>query len=579
MIRHRLQRTGSGGRWTAALLTTMVVLVPGTVVALSLPPDPPERAEAAADEPPELQVDEVVEASLSTGDTSRGELRGGVEVPTIQPGLQRLSVVARRGTGWGTRDLVSLIVRVADELARLPDHQTVPLRVGNLSRRQGGDLRWSHSHASGRDADFAFYLLNADGEPTMPDGYVALDGLGQGKVRHKPVSFDISRNWNAVRALLVDSQVQVQHLFIAVPLRQLLLSHARAQGEPEWLVERASLVLSEPAYSGRHDDHLHIRLYCNRDDRLAGCIDEGPRWSWVTTFEPELKRHVSDLMAELGEPDLHRRVEAVRRLAVFQRDQRVVDALVWAASSGVPELRWTALDGLARFRRAEAFAPLMAAARREPDGAVTQELLAAAIRLARPANASDLYALLRDDAGGFSGRLDVQQRSVLRQVVVRAVRPWLLESTVAPVLLVLNDPDVTTRRAALRTLEHLANRRFASTSDALTWRWQAEGQDREDWLAEGFVARGLPQGLSSPELIALVGNRDPTLAANAEALLRTRLGGPGEMDLTPVRRVRAWKRWWDLNQHRFGIADIDHAAITAQFDAAGASLRTPAAQE
>lgn len=119
--------------------------------------------------------------SLSVGDSERGELIGGVELPRRANGLLRLSHVSSRNSGWGTRDLVDLILRAAQALHRLPEHRDVPLRVGNLSLPRGGEMRWSHSHRSGRDADILLFLLDHNGNPQLPDDFVVLDARGTGK--------------------------------------------------------------------------------------------------------------------------------------------------------------------------------------------------------------------------------------------------------------------------------------------------------------------------------------------------------------------------------------------------------------
>ena len=68
----------------------------------------------------------------------------------------------------------------------------------------------------------------------------------------------------------------VQWVFVAAPLRNMLLDHALRIGEPELLRERARRVLVQPSDSSRHDDHFHVRIACPPDDR-PGCVDGGGR--------------------------------------------------------------------------------------------------------------------------------------------------------------------------------------------------------------------------------------------------------------------------------------------------------------
>ncbi len=522
--------------------------------------------------------------SVSIGDSSRGELRGGVELPRRGVGLYRLSLVSARDTGWGTQTLVELLVRVAQHLQTLPEHQDVALRVGNLSLRRGGEMKWSHSHHSGRDADVLLYLTNEDGEPLQPDEFVRLDNHGHGKWKRHAVQFDAPRMWNAVRALLEDGHVQVQHLYLAEPLRQMLLRHARAVGEPEWLIQRALLVLSEPSHSGRHDDHLHVRLYCSRDDRLAGCSDDEPRWPWVQGFDHEVQAQVGRIIAELGQPEPDRRAAAIRRLVWFQHeDVRAIEALIHVASTDLPLHRSLAIEALQKLREPAAFSLLMRAARSAVTEAELFELLEAAISVASPQHAPDLLGMLAPDCGAVAQALDVEQCSALRLAVAQAVRPWLMEQSAAPLLGVLTDTNPGTRRAALRTLEHLANRRFEAEGDAVAWFERAGQLGRLHWMYEGFALRGIavyaPPHALAPALIELLGNRDTGLAANAEALLaRTLDGGPGELQLTAQRRQRAWSRWWDVNHFRYDWSDAAAAKAPAP-DASGPTPRTPAVHE
>ena len=522
--------------------------------------------------------------SVSMGDSSRGELRGGVELARRGVGLLRLSLVSARDSGWGTQTLVDLVTRVAQDLQDLPDHHDVPLRVGNLSLRHGGEMRWSHSHHSGRDVDVLLYLMDAGGKPVAPDEFVHLDNDGRGRWKHQPVQFDAPRMWHAVRALLQDGHVQVQHLYLAEPLRQLVLRHARAQGEPEWLLQRALLVISEPGHSGKHDDHMHVRLYCSRDDRLAGCSDDEPRWPWVQGYDHEVRAQVGRIIAELGEPDPSRRAEALGRLLWFQhQDVRAIEALIHAASTEGPLNRSLALEAMEKLREPVAFALLMRAALSAPLPERAFELLESAVRVAGPQHAPDLLGMLGPDCGTVGEYLDITRCSGLRREVAQAVRPWLMEQSAAPLLDVLADPDPGTRRAALRTLEHLANRRFAAPSQAIAWYERAGQLGRLQWMYEGFALRGVavyaPPHILAPALIELLGNRDSSLAANAEALLaRVVDGGPGELQVTATRRQRAWSRWWDVNHLRYDWSDAA-AAKAPVFDASGATPRTPAVSE
>jgi hypothetical protein len=60
------------------------------------------------------------------------------------------------------------------------------------------------------------------------------------------------------------------------PIARRLIEHAEQTGEPEAVIARARRTLKQPGDSARHDDHLHVRVYCSAADRAYGCVDIGP---------------------------------------------------------------------------------------------------------------------------------------------------------------------------------------------------------------------------------------------------------------------------------------------------------------
>src|SRR5262249_35491875 len=136
------------------------------------------------------------------------------------------------------------------------------LGIADLSPRGGGATIKHKSHENGRDVDLIYFAVDERGRPLRPaDAMIQYgpDGVSRpwGKEHPEdpapqsgwqptPRRFDVARNWLMVRALLDDPEVEVQWIFIAEPLRQLLLDHARQRGEPEDVVERAEWVLHRP---------------------------------------------------------------------------------------------------------------------------------------------------------------------------------------------------------------------------------------------------------------------------------------------------------------------------------------------
>ena len=167
-----------------------------------------------------------------------------------------------------------------------------------------------------------------------------------------------------------------------------------------------------------------------------------------------------------------------------------------------------------------------------------------------------LLGLLGPDSGGLSHLVVGATRSRIRRLVAQHIRPWMLESAVMPLLTVLTDADPSTRRTALRTLEHLANRRFKDGNAAVAWHDRQGSRGRLRWLLEGFYRRGLPVDAPANVLVPLLVDhlRGPSEihARNAEALLRHISRGAliAYVD-TPSRRHRAWQRWWQVHQRRY----------------------------
>lgn len=243
--------------------------------------------------------------SLSSGGSNRGGLVNAVELPLRGDGYRVPAPWNTRGLNWGTDELVGIIVRAGRRLqTEIPG---ATLYVADLSPRTGGASSWHRSHQSGRDADLHFFALGPDGKPApAPTVMAPYDATGIGAGGRV---FDVDRNWLLVRALLEDPVSQVQFLFIYEPLKQKLLEHAAAIGEPDDLRERAAAVMQQPGDSLPHDDHLHVRIYCSAEDRSLGCRDRGPQrwlkkgWKYAATGSPQpsaISSQLSELRSQIS---------------------------------------------------------------------------------------------------------------------------------------------------------------------------------------------------------------------------------------------------------------------------------------
>jgi penicillin-insensitive murein endopeptidase len=215
--------------------------------------------------------------SLSVGRPHRGRLLNGALLPETP------WVRYRSGTDrfrYGTDELVTALEIAAKHVSdRLPGAR---LTVGDISVRRGGRLRPHRSHRNGRDVDVAFYMSDAEGAPVYAPRFIRVRNDGTSRESGVEARFDDARNWELVQSLLTSELVSVQYAFVSRALEQRLIEEGRRRGAGEDLLARAETVLDQPRAGGRHDDHFHVRIYCDRDDRPR-CVDPPPYHAWRPT--------------------------------------------------------------------------------------------------------------------------------------------------------------------------------------------------------------------------------------------------------------------------------------------------------
>jgi penicillin-insensitive murein endopeptidase len=199
------------------------------------PPDPATLKRLIAESPEGL-------GSLSIGEPDNGALLGGQQLSS-----GRLWRVRNAREAWATSETLSYLTAAIEAVeAELPG--SVPLLVGDLSRRGGGPLNRHRSHQSGRDVDLGWYLKGGEAS------------------RFRVASarnLDLPRCWALIRALV--TLTDVEHIFMDAAIQRLIFRHALGRGEDrEWLMRvfgspggrRGTIVQHEP----RHRDHLHVRF-------------------------------------------------------------------------------------------------------------------------------------------------------------------------------------------------------------------------------------------------------------------------------------------------------------------------------
>jgi penicillin-insensitive murein endopeptidase len=213
-------------------------------------------------------------SSISVGKPSHGYLLDGVRLPDRGEGYTTRDVWRARDNRFGTDELIDLVTAVARRMhGQVSD---VMLVVADLSGRGGGGGAAFHrSHQTGRDADLLYYMRDADGQPFEPDAMHVFNASGRA-VDGSGITVDVPRTWLLVKELITAPEAPVQWVFMYAPLARKLVEHAEQIGEPEALIARARMVVRQPSDSARHDDHMHVRVYCSAADKAYGCVDIGP---------------------------------------------------------------------------------------------------------------------------------------------------------------------------------------------------------------------------------------------------------------------------------------------------------------
>jgi penicillin-insensitive murein endopeptidase len=228
--------------------------------------------------------------SVSVGWHANGTLRRPAILPRQGDGYVIPHPWAARQSNYGSDELVGLIARASRVVTEAyPGSQAA---VGDLSRRNGGGSVEHKSHQSGRDVDIFYYAVNGTGRPEPPgNAMIHFDrngraarwsppqGAGVPRTPLPDARFDVRRNWRFIRALLRDPEVEVQWIFVQRDLAARLVQQGLVEGDDPELVARASQIIRQPSDAEPHDDHMHVRIYCDPSDRALGCADHGPvRW-------------------------------------------------------------------------------------------------------------------------------------------------------------------------------------------------------------------------------------------------------------------------------------------------------------
>ena len=511
-------------------------------------------------------------ASRSIGGVVHGHLVHSVQIPQPHPALTFLDVQYERRLFYTTDRMRDLVVEAANYVREKYPHAV--LRLGNFGNPGGGDIPYSVSHNSGRDADLGFYVKGPDGEMAAPADLVPLDAHGRYEGEEGTFIFEPKRNWRLIEGLIVHGGDQLQYIFVSNSLRRQLLRRAREVGAAAKIRRRAKALLHQPYGSLPHNDHFHIRLYCSRIDVQSGCWDRGTKHSWYDSHADAERRTVREARKALRAGRSSIRAAAARRLGLLE-DEGSAGELREVLDDPSPTVRAAAARALASVDAgADA---LVARLEEEEAGQVYLELVDALARVGGPDAARALTREL-DEARRLElpGRYRTDARTFVAEALIRLESAHPVDALVE--LLDAERADV--RAASARALRYLTNHDFGGRwradeskwSAALAeWRgWLSEHGDepRDAWLREGFERHGFEverlDGHHVWSLCRAIKNED-FLSHNAQRILMRISGRQPESLSWPKEDASFyWRRWFERRRHRFGAPPIPEELSTLE---------------
>ncbi|GEM_PF-4271026 len=239
-----------------------------------------------------------ISGTVSVGNSSTGYISGQAQLPAFGKHHRIMEEHQGRNTAWGTDELVAFVEMAAAEVAKaIPDSV---LMVGNLSVAGGGDMPWSVSHNTGRDVDLCYYLVDEQGRPFQPRTLVMLDASGSGELDGQALRFDAARNWALVKAMVGQQRYPVQYVFVYEPLIKMMLAEARKEGFTKAQEKAIRAILRQPMGAQPHADHMHVRIWCSKEDIAYGCRDMVAGKEVIPRDDPGYVRTVGMLLERLS---------------------------------------------------------------------------------------------------------------------------------------------------------------------------------------------------------------------------------------------------------------------------------------
>lgn len=511
--------------------------------------------------------DEDQSGSRSIGTTSTGYLVNSIAVPAPHPHMASLPVQHERRLRFTSRSMLELIETAAEHVDREFPGSTVHL--GNLGRPGGGDIPYSVSHNSGRDADIAFFALDSSGEPFVWKDLIPFeeDGTWTHPETGEAIRFDVDRNWSFVEGLLGQKEHRLQYIFVSRGLRDSLLDHARAIGAERDIVAAATHILLQPGGALPHNDHFHLRIYCDELDVRSGCINTGRRQPGFDSFAGARRETVRKAESRIDDDDAEVRLAAVRRLELL-RARESLRAIQGRLEDDDARVRSAAVRALAELGGSRQHRLLADRLQTEEDASTRIELVDSLARAGGRQAVKALTALLETrQPVALPDDTVVDARTLVADALVR------LEDSepVEPLIELLDNEDALVVERAQVALTILTNHDPDAPETTLTavWRgWHDENNrlGRDAWLVTGFQNAGFD--------VKTLGYRDvwelcrailgpDHVSHNAQRVLM-RLADKEVPSLKWSREDANfyWRRWFERRCDRFGCPPIPEGMST-----------------
>ena len=195
---------------------------------------------------------------ISVGFVQSGRLVNSVQFPKGDDWL-----LVSPDLAWTTQETVDYLTRaIRDVRTQFP--RAPPVRVNQISAREGGHLRPHKSHQNGRDVDMGFY-------------YPTVDPVRE-RAREKYI--DLELNWAFIKALATHTDVQM--ILVDKRIQKVIRDYALNHGEdPTWVASLFDGGNPLIRHARGHRDHFHVRFFNPRAQEL------GRRIAPLLALQPE----------------------------------------------------------------------------------------------------------------------------------------------------------------------------------------------------------------------------------------------------------------------------------------------------